>query len=99
MADVEPAATRTPNVYSADGSTEMHCVIGARTVESKGVTTFQGDTAVRAESHATYTPALGGTSESTIVMDQKYAGSCPADVKPGDRINSDGTIIHLRQPQ
>jgi hypothetical protein len=28
-------------------------------------------------------------------MDQKYVGSSPAGVQPGDRVNSDGTVIHL----
>jgi hypothetical protein len=24
-----------------------------------------------------------------------YIGNCPAGVQPGDRVNSDGTVIHL----
>jgi hypothetical protein len=76
-------------------SVEMHCTIGGSVSESKGTTTFQGDAAVHSESHATYTPALYGISESTTVMDQKYVGSCPAGTHPGDRTNSDGTVIHL----
>ena len=51
-------------------SVEMHCVIGGTVIDSKGTTTFQGDTA-HSESHATYTPAMGGVSETLVVMAQK----------------------------
>jgi hypothetical protein len=30
-----------------------------------------------------------------MVMEQKYMGSCPAGAQPGDRINADGSIVHL----
>ena len=73
----------------------MHCTIGGSVGESKSTTTFQGDTGFRSESHATYNPPLYGVSESTIIMDQKYIGSCPAGTKPGDRINADGSVVHL----
>jgi hypothetical protein len=76
-------------------TTLMHCTIGASVGESKSTTTFQGDTATHSESHATYNPPLYGVSESTVIMDQKYMGSCPAGTKPGDRINADGSIMHL----
>ena len=64
-------------------------------VESKGTTTFQGDTATHSETHATYTPPMGGISGMTMIMDQKYVGSCPAGLQPGDRTNADGSVIHL----
>ena len=38
--------------------------------------------------------AMGGISETTTIMDQKYVGSCPAGTKPGDRIAADGRITH-----
>jgi hypothetical protein len=73
----------------------MHCVTAGTAVESKGTTTFQGDAATHSETHATYTPAVAGMTEMTIVMDQKYVGSCPAGVQPGDRTDADGKVIHL----
>jgi len=77
-------------------SLEMHCVIGNTVVDSKGTTTFQGDTAARAESHATYTPAMGGVSETTTIMDSKYVGSCPAGAQPGDITYPDGRVTHWK---
>jgi hypothetical protein len=76
-------------------SSEIRCTAGKIAIESKGITTFQGDTSVHSESHVTYAPPLGGTSESTIVRDEKYVGACPAGSQPGDRTNPDGTVINL----
>ncbi|MGB7761006.1 MAG: DUF3617 family protein [Bryobacteraceae bacterium] len=76
-------------------SSESHCVLAGTVIDSKGTTTFQGDTSTHSESHATYTPPLHGISGMTMIMDQKYVGSCPAGVQPGDRTNADGTVLHL----
>lgn len=73
----------------------MRCVIGETVILSKGTVTFQGDTSAHSVSHATYTPAMGGLSETTMIMDQKYVGSCPAGIRPGDRVQQDGTVVHL----
>ena len=77
-------------------SLEMHCVIGSTVIDSKGTTTFQGDTAAHAESHATYTPAMGGVSETSMIMDQKYVGSCPAGAQPGDITYANGRVTHWK---
>jgi hypothetical protein len=91
-----PGCTITGENFTGGKYTvEMHCVRMGSTVESKSVTTFSGDSAVHSESHSTTNPPLNGVGEQTIVMDQKYTGSCPAGAKPGDRINSDGSIMHL----
>ncbi|MGO9896181.1 MAG: DUF3617 domain-containing protein [Bryobacteraceae bacterium] len=76
-------------------SLDMHCVIAGTTVDSKGTTIYQGDTSAHAETHATYSPALGGVSEMTMTMDQKYVSSCPAGVQPGDMTNAEGRVTHL----
>jgi hypothetical protein len=78
-------------------SIEAHCVVAGTVIDSKGTTTFQGDTAAHAESHATYTPAMGGVSGTTIIMDQKYVGSCPAGAQPGDITYADGRVTHWRR--
>ena len=65
---------------------DMHCVVAGSVVDTKGTATYTADTSVHAENHSTYSPALGGVSESTTIMDQKYLGSCPAGAKPGEMI-------------
>ena len=75
-------------------TTEMRCVVGGSVIVGKGTAVFQGDTAVHSENHSTYTPAMYGLSETTMIMDQKYVGSCPAGAQPGDIKSADGKIIN-----
>ena len=76
-------------------SVELRCVEGGTTVQSKATTTYPGDTSTHSETHATYAPALAGISEMTMIMDQKYVGSCPAGMQPGDLKDAKGNINHL----
>ena len=50
--------------------------------------TFQGDTASHTEMHMN-----AGKSETVMIMDAKYLGSCPAGMKPGDAVTADGKKI------
>jgi len=75
---------------------EMHCVAAGTTIDSKGTSTFENDTAAHSESHSTYTPAMGGVSETAMIMDSKYVGSCPAGAQPGDITYADGRVTHWR---
>jgi hypothetical protein len=70
-------------------------MVGSTVIDSKGTATFQGDSAAHSETHATYSPAMAGLSETTMIMDQKYVGACPAGAVAGDRIAADGRITHL----
>lgn len=74
---------------------ETECNISGTVIKSKSTTTVHGDTASRSESHGTYTPAMRGMTEMNVIVEQNYLGSCPAGVQPGDRINQDGSIVHL----
>jgi hypothetical protein len=49
--------------------------------------TYQGDTASHTEMHMN-----AGKSETVMIMDAKYLGSCPTGMKPGDLI-MDGKVI------
>jgi hypothetical protein len=44
------------------------------------------------ESTATYEPAFHGKTDEALTQDQKYLGSCPAGMKPGDRIMPGGIL-------
>jgi len=76
-------------------STEMHCVVAGTVIDTRETATYQGDTSTHAEIHTTYTPAFAGVTESTMIMDQKYIGSCPAGAQPGDMTSADGSVNHL----
>jgi hypothetical protein len=75
-------------------TTEVECAERGTVIKSKTVATSQGDSAAHSESHATYTPAFHGMSEMIMIQDQKYLGSCPSGVGPGDRIAQDGAVTH-----
>jgi hypothetical protein len=82
------------NFQGGKYTTDMHCTVAGSAIDTKGTATYSGDTSAHAENHTTYSPAFGGVTESTMIMDQKYVGSCPAGAQPGDRINADGSILH-----
>ncbi len=92
--NLKGCTTVSENLQGGKYSTELRCVVAGTVIDSKGTTTFQGDTSFHSETHATYAPAMGGISETTMIMDQRYLGGCPAGLQPGDRANADGTVIH-----
>ncbi len=90
-------ATVSENLMPGKYSSETRCTVPNTNsvVESKGITTFQSDTSTHTESHATYNPPVAGIGERTTIMDQKYVGTCPAGMQPGDRTNPDGSIARI----
>jgi hypothetical protein len=98
---VKDLAAKMPGCNKASESTSGHiisttlrCTVENTVIDTKETATFQGNTAVHSETHATYTPPLYGVSESTMIMDQKYLGDCPADMQPGDMKSADGRIVN-----
>jgi hypothetical protein len=71
------------------------CKIHDTTIATKSTSTYLGDTAVHVENDSTYTPAFVGRTQETMVIDFKYTGACPAGIQPGDRVASDGSVLHL----
>lgn len=90
-----PGCTKVSENYNGRTlTTEMRCVVGGSVIDGKGTSVFQGDTVVHSETHSTYTPAMYGVSETTMIMDQKYVGSCPAGSQPGDMRGEDGKLFN-----
>lgn len=71
---------------------ESECTVAGSVIKTKARSTFTGDTA-HSESQTTYTPAAYGVSASTMTMDQKYIGPCPAGTSPGDIMAADGRVM------
>jgi hypothetical protein len=92
---VKGCTTTNESLTAGAYSAEMRCEIGSSVLVSKGVVTFQSDTAMHSETHVTYTPALYGNTDETMIQDQTYLGACPAGMKAGDRKSQDGTLIPL----
>jgi hypothetical protein len=78
------------NASNGTYTLETECPVGESVVKSKLTTTYQGDTEVHSETHATYTPPLMGMTEINMIMDQKYIGACPAGSQPGEVTHANG---------
>jgi len=95
---VKGCKTISETLQGNEYSIHSHCVAAGTEIDSKSTVTFKGDTAAHSESHATYNPAMAGITETTLIQDQKYVGSCPAGVQPGDITQPDGTVVHAWKP-
>jgi hypothetical protein len=60
---------------------------------TKTTETLQGDTAYRVEQRRTV-----GSQESVTIIEGKYLGSCPSDMKPGDTVLPDGRKMNVNEP-
>ncbi len=78
-------------------SAASRCTVSGIVIDSKGLSTYQSNTAIHSESAATYRPPLYGKTDETMIQDQRYVGACPAGMKPGDRILADGRLV--RRPK
>ncbi len=75
----------SPNTYAE----ESRCAKGPNAGSVTKITyTYQGDTASHTEMHMN-----DGKTETVMVIDAKYLGSCPAGMKPGDVVMPDGKKI------
>ncbi len=79
-------------------TTDSECKVNDIVIRNKGTLTVTGDTATRSEAHTTSTPPARGVSESTMIVEEKYVGACPAGVGPGDIVAADGKVLHTWQP-
>jgi len=86
--------TISKNTSGGTIKTEEECTVGNSVLRVNG-TAMISETAAHSENHTTYTPAINGISETTMIMDQKYMGACPAGTGPGDSISADGRVTHL----
>ncbi len=85
------------SVLNGSGSkyiSESECTVGGTTIRTKRTTTLTGDTESRSEETAAYNPAMGASTGTTMTMEQKYVGACPAGMAAGEMMDADGKIIH-----
>jgi hypothetical protein len=76
-------------------SAVSRCTVSGIIIDSKGLSVYQnGGSIIHSESTANYTPPLYGKTDQTMIEDQHYLGSCPAGMKPGDRMMADGSVVH-----
>jgi hypothetical protein len=84
----EKVKRKSANSYSS----EMHCARDGSV--TKVAMTFQGDTSYHMDMHL----KSGNGAETEMTVDDRYVGSCPADMKPGDAVTGDGKKLNLASP-
>jgi hypothetical protein len=92
--DVKGCSTSLQKVGGDKFVAASRCTAGPLVIESKGTTVYPNSTSIHSETQATYTPSLKGKTDQSMIEDQKYLGACPADMKPGDRLMSNGILLH-----
>jgi hypothetical protein len=95
---MQNCTTTQEHLQGDEYTIEARCMLRGSMVKSTSTTHFLGN-ATHTEAHITYSPALNGVTESTLVQDQKYLGRCPAGAKSGDLLLPNGTMQHLGRSQ
>ena len=70
------------------------CRLAESTLTSHSVYTYSGNTAYHEVISVHYDPPLlGKTSDSQTLIDAKWMGACPADMKPGDMVTEPSQMM------
>ena len=83
---------RSGNVVTMDSE----CKMGDMTMNSHAVMTFTGDAAYHTDIQSHFNPPMAGRSELSMTQEAKWAGACPADMKPGEMIGPNGMKMNLK---
>lgn len=73
------------------------CRFGRSVATSHVVVTYNGEQAYRVESHSHYAPPFFGRTDTASQQSGTWAGQCPAGMKPGDMVTSEGMRINVLQ--
>ena len=76
-------------------TSETHCVQSGSQTVTKTRSEMTGDSAMHTETITVLDPPLNGREKTTMISDQKWVGTCPAGVAPGDSVSTDGQVTHL----
>lgn len=74
------SSRKTASGYEFDSS----CKMGETTITSHAVMSGDFSSAYQIKTHATYTPALMGMTQSDMTINVRYEGACSAGMNPGD---------------
>ena len=86
--------TISENLSGGTYTSETQCTVAGSLITTKLKTVLTGDSS-HTETSTTYDPPFHGQSEATMIQDQKWVGSCPAGIQPGDTVAQDGSVMHL----
>jgi hypothetical protein len=83
---------RSGNIVTIDSE----CQMGDTKMTSRAVMTFTGDSAYHTDIQSHFDPPMMGRNGSSMTQEAKWAGACPADMKPGDMIGPNGMKMNLK---
>jgi hypothetical protein len=89
----QPCKTLRETSSGGTHSKETECSGSGGTVV-KMKFTATGDSSVHVETRVLFNPSTSGRTDSVAIVDQKYVGTCPAGVEPGDIMDAGGKVIH-----
>ena len=74
------------------------CDLGVTRMQTKSVTTLNGDSAYRTEARAVFDPPLKNTPrDSVTIVEGKHVGPCKDDQQPGDMTLPNGQRMNIRE--
>jgi len=86
----------TIHVTGSTGTIDATCKFANMTSTSHTVITFVGNTAYHSETRTHMSPPSKYIKSDNVMMnDAKWMGPCPAGMKPGDVVMSNGMHMHL----
>jgi hypothetical protein len=89
----QPCKTLSETSSGATYTKETECS-GSGGVVVKIKSTSTGDSSVHVETRMLFNVPTSGRTDSVAIVDQKYVGSCPTGVEPGDVMDASGKVVH-----
>ncbi|MFZ1960536.1 MAG: DUF3617 family protein [Methylovirgula sp.] len=89
----------TQNDVKVNGSvvtSDSVCKVHGTTVTTSATTNFNGDSAYHTDVKSHFDPALLGKTDEALTQDGKWTGPCPANMKPGDLVLTNGIKINVK---
>ena len=97
LKDVKGCTTAIKDEGDGKFSSASSCTVSGTTIVSNGMTQYLSDKIIHSETHASFSPALNGKTEESLLEDQQYLSKCPATMRPGDILPPDGIVRHHGQ--
>lgn len=74
---------------------ESTCAMGGRTTHTKGTATGDFNSAYKLVMVSEMSPPIAGRAQSTVTIDNKWLGPCPAGKTPGDMTMPGGMTVNI----
>jgi len=94
-ADQKDCSQQSVEVHGAQVAVHSVCTLMGHQATTEVQISYQGDTVVRMQIHARYSPPMFGKSESASQQEARWIGACGADMVPGDMLLPGGVKMNI----